>query len=298
MIKTTLVTGASSGIGEETVKGLLAAGHGVYAGARRVDRMRELEKAGARLLSLDVTDDTSMINAVDTILREKGRIDVLVNNAGYGSFGALEDVPLDEGRRQFEVNIFGLARLTQLVLPTMRAQRAGRIVNVSSVSGKIGEPFGSWYHASKHALEGLSDSLRMELRPFGIDVVIIQPGSTRTAWGGIARDSLTRHSGEGPYRDGARVHVRMMASISEGSLPKPPSEVASTIVKAVQSLRPKTRYPTGGGARIALFLRRTLSDRGFDTVVRLATDRARRSMTEVQNKQRSPNLNYERKHDV
>ena len=278
MAKSALVTGASSGIGEETARGLLAAGYIVYAGARRVDAMRALEAAGARLLSLDVTDDSSMTAAVDAILRETGRIDVLVNNAGYGSYGALEDVPLDEGRRQFEVNIFGLARLTQLVLPTMRAQRAGRIVNVSSVSGKIGEPFGTWYHASKHALEGLSDSLRMELRPFGIDVVIIEPGSTRSAWGGIARDGLTRHSGEGPYRDGARAHVQMMASISEGSLPRPPSDVAATIVKAVLSRRPRTRYPTGGGARLALFLRRMLSDRGFDTVIRLATDRARRSM--------------------
>jgi NAD(P)-dependent dehydrogenase (short-subunit alcohol dehydrogenase family) len=121
----------------------------------------------------------------------------------------------------------------------------------------------------------------MELRPFGIDVVIIEPGSTRTAWGGIARDSLTRHSGEGPYRDGARTHVRMMASISQGSLPRPPSEVAATIVKAVRSRRPRTRYPTGGGARLALFLRRTLSDRGFDTVIRLATDRARRPTNTV-----------------
>jgi NAD(P)-dependent dehydrogenase (short-subunit alcohol dehydrogenase family) len=265
MAGTALVTGASSGIGKETAKGLLAAGYIVYAGARRADAMRSLEAAGARVLSLDVTDDASMTAAVDAILRETGRIDVLVNNAGYGSFGALEDVPLDEGRRQFEVNIFGLARMTQLVLPTMRAQRAGRIVNVSSVSGKIG------------------DSLRMELRPFGIDVVIIEPGSTRTAWGEIARDSLTRHSGDGPYRDGARVHVRMMASISEGSMPRPPSDVAATIVEAVRSRRPRTRYPTSGGARIALFMRRTLSDRGFDTLIRLATDRARRSMNEVQN---------------
>lgn len=279
---TTLVTGASSGIGEETVKGLLTAGYIVYAGARRVEAMRSLEAAGARVLSLDVTDDASMTAAVEAILHETGRIDVLVNNAGYGSYGALEDVPLDEGRRQFEVNIFGLARLTQLVLPTMRAQRSGRIINVSSVSGKIGEPFGSWYHSSKHALEGLSDSLRMELRPFGIDVVIIEPGSTRTAWGGIARDSLTRHSGEGPYRDEARVHVQMMASISEGSLPKPASNVAATIVKAVQSRRPKTRYTAGGGARLALFLRRTLSDRGFDMVIHMASERARKSMKELQ----------------
>jgi len=282
MAGTALVTGASSGIGAETAKGLLAAGYTVYAGARRVDAMRALEAAGARVLSLDVTDDASMAAAVDSILRETGRIDVLVNNAGYGSYGALEDVPLDEGRRQFEVNIFGLARLTQLVLPTMRAQRAGRIVNVSSVSGKIGEPFGAWYHASKHALEGLSDSLRMELRPFGIDVVIIEPGSTRTAWGGIARDSLTRHSGEGPYRDGARAHLQMMTSVSAGSLPKPPIEVAATIVKAVRARHPRTRYPAGGGARLALFLRRALPDRGFDAIIRLMTGRAQKSGNKVQ----------------
>ena len=282
MAGTALVTGASSGIGEETAKGLLAAGYTVYAGARRVDAMLSLEAAGARVLSLDVTDDASMTAAVDTILRETGRIDVLVNNAGYGSFGALEDVPLEEGRRQFEVNVFGLVRLTQLVLPAMRAQRAGRIVNVSSVSGKIGEPFGCWYHASKHALEGLSDSLRMELRPFGIDVVIIEPGSTRTAWGGIARDSLTRHSGEGPYRDGARAHLQMMTSVSAGSLPKPPIEVAATIVKAVRARHPRTRYPAGGGARLALFLRRALPDRGFDAIIRLMTGRAQKSGNKVQ----------------
>jgi len=282
MTQTALLTGASSGIGEETAKGLLAAGYIVYAGARRVDAMRSLEAAGARLLSLDVTDDASMTAAVDAILRETGRIDVLVNNAGYGSFGALEDVPLDEGRRQFEVNIFGLARLTQLVLPTMRAQRAGRIVNVSSASGKVGEPFGCWYHASKHALEGLSDSLRMELHPFGIDVVIIEPGPTRTPWGGIARGSLTRHSGAGAYRDGAQAHIAMLVAASKGSMPSAPSDVAAVIVKAVRSRRPQTRYPVGG-AKIVLILRRILSDRGFDAFIRLATDRTRKSMNTVQN---------------
>jgi NADP-dependent 3-hydroxy acid dehydrogenase YdfG len=144
MAKTALVTGASSGIGEETAKGLLAAGFTVFAGARRVERMQPLAAAGARLLALDVTDDASMIAAVKTILEETGRIDVLVNNAGYGSYGSLEDVPLEEARRQFDVNVFGLARLTQLVLPTMRAQRSGRIVNVSSIGGKFGGPFGAW----------------------------------------------------------------------------------------------------------------------------------------------------------
>ena len=186
-----LVTGASSGIGEATARQLIAAGWRVYAGARRVDRMQPLAAAGARLLALDVTDDASMQQAIDTIRRDEGRLDALVNNAGYGSYGALEEVPLDEGRRQFEVNVFGLARLTQLALPMMRAQRSGRIVNITSIGGKIGEPFGSWYHATKFAVEGLSDSLRMELYPFGIDVVIIEPGAIKTEWNGIARDGLT-----------------------------------------------------------------------------------------------------------
>jgi len=267
MTKTAFVTGASSGIGEETVKGLLAAGYVVYAGARRTDRMQALAGAGARLLSLDVTDDASMIAAVETILRDAGRIDVLVNNAGYGSYGALEDVPLDEARRQFDVNIFGLARLTQLLLPTMRAQRSGRIVNVSSIGGKIGEPFGSWYHATKFAVEGLSDSLRMELRQFGIDVIVIQPGAIVTEWNRIAREGLLKQSGDGGYRDSARAYARFMASADEGRLPSPPSVVAKTILKAVQARRPRTRYATGGGAKPILFLRRILSDRAFDSVM-------------------------------
>jgi NAD(P)-dependent dehydrogenase (short-subunit alcohol dehydrogenase family) len=197
MGKTAFITGASSGIGMEAARGLLAAGYVVYAGARRIDRMAPLAGAGARLLSLDVTDDASMIAAVKTILGDTGRIDVLVNNAGYGSYGALEDVPIAEARRQFEVNLFGLARLSQLVLPTMRVRRAGRIVNISSIGGAFGEPFGSWYHATKFALEGLSDSLRMEVRRFGIDVVVIQPGAIVSEWNGIARDGLARHSGDG-----------------------------------------------------------------------------------------------------
>jgi NAD(P)-dependent dehydrogenase (short-subunit alcohol dehydrogenase family) len=267
MGKTAFITGASSGIGMEAARGLLAAGYVVYAGARRIDRMAPLAGAGARLLSLDVTDDASMIAAVKTILGDTGRIDVLVNNAGYGSYGALEDVPIAEARRQFEVNLFGLARLSQLVLPTMRVRRAGRIVNISSIGGAFGEPFGSWYHATKFALEGLSDSLRMEVRRFGIDVVVIQPGAIVSEWNGIARDGLARHSGEGAYRDGARAYARFMKSADQGWLPSPPSLVARTIVKAVQARRPRTRYAIGGGARSVLLLRRFLSDRGFDALM-------------------------------
>jgi NAD(P)-dependent dehydrogenase (short-subunit alcohol dehydrogenase family) len=269
MAKTVLITGASSGIGEETVKALLAGGYTVYAGARRIDRMKGLSEAGAHLLTLDVTDDASMTTAVETILQEAGRIDVLINNAGYGSYGALEDVPPEEARRQFDVNIFGLARLTQLVLPRMRAQRSGRIVNVSSIGGKFGEPFGSWYHATKFAVEGLSDSLRMELHPFGIDVVVIQPGATHSEWSGIAQESLIKYSGNGPYREGANSHAKFMEIGHQGSIPALPSVVARTIVQAVQAKRPKTRYLTGGFAGAMLFMRRVLSDRAFDAAFRM-----------------------------
>jgi NAD(P)-dependent dehydrogenase (short-subunit alcohol dehydrogenase family) len=269
LAKTVLITGASSGIGEETVKRLMTAGYTVYAGARRLDRMKSLADAGARLLALDVTDDGSMTAAVKTVMQETGRIDVLINNAGYGSYGALEDVPPEEARRQFDVNLFGLARLTQLVLPAMRAQRSGRIVNISSVGGKFGEAFGCWYHATKFAVEGLSDSLRMELHPFGIDVVVIQPGATHSEWARIAQDSLIKYSGHGPYGKAASAHARMMEAGHQGSIPAPPSVVAKTIVQAVQSRNPKTRYATGGLARTMLFLRRVLSDRAFDAMFRM-----------------------------
>jgi NAD(P)-dependent dehydrogenase (short-subunit alcohol dehydrogenase family) len=269
LAKTVLITGASSGIGEETVKRLISAGYTVYAGARRLDRMKSLADAGARLLALDVTDDSSMTAAVKTVMQETGRIDVLINNAGYGSYGALEDVPPEEARRQFDVNMFGLARLTQLVLPAMRAQRSGRIVNISSIGGKFGEAFGCWYHATKFAVEGLSDSLRMELHPFGIDVVVIQPGATHSEWAKIAHDSLIKYSGDGPYGKAASAHAKMMEAGHQGSIPAPPSAVAKSIVQAVQSRNPKTRYATGGLARTMLLMRRVLSDRAFDAVFRM-----------------------------
>jgi NAD(P)-dependent dehydrogenase (short-subunit alcohol dehydrogenase family) len=220
-------------------------------------------------LSLDVTDDGSMTAAVNTVMQEAGRIDVLINNAGYGSYGALEDVPPEEARRQFDVNIFGLARLIQLVLPAMRAQRSGRIVNISSIGGTFGEAFGSWYHATKYAVEGLSDSLRMELHPLGIDVVVIQPGATHSEWSAIAHDSLMKYSGDGPYRDAAASHAKMMEIGHQGSIPAHPSVVAKTIVQAVQSRKPKTRYVTGGFAGPMLFMRRILSDRAFDATFRM-----------------------------
>jgi NAD(P)-dependent dehydrogenase (short-subunit alcohol dehydrogenase family) len=271
MDKTALVTGASSGIGEATARRLLADGYKVFVAARRVDRMANLASLGATPLPLDLTDDASIVAAVETIKTAAGRLDVLVNNAGYGSYGALEDVPLVEARRQFEVNVFGLARLCQLVLPIMRAQKSGKIVNVTSIGGKIWEPLGSWYHATKYAVEGLSDCLRVEVERLGIDVVVIEPGAIRTEWAGIAREGLLQMSGNGAYAEQAKRHAQMLATADTTNLASPPEVVAKTILRAVNARRPKTRYATGGGARTILFLRRILSDRMFDRLIRRVT---------------------------
>jgi NAD(P)-dependent dehydrogenase (short-subunit alcohol dehydrogenase family) len=271
MDKIALVTGASSGIGEATARRLLADGYKVFVAARRVDRMANLASLGATLLPLDLTDDASIVAAVATIKSTAGRLDVLVNNAGYGSYGALEDVPLDEARRQFEVNVFGLARLCQLVLPMMRAQKSGKIVNVTSIGGKIWEPLGGWYHATKYAVEGLSDCLRVEVGRLGIDVVVIEPGAIRTEWAGIAREGLLQMSGNGAYAEQARRHARMLATADTSNLASPPEVVAKTILRAVSARRPKTRYATGGGARTILFLNKILSDRMFDRLIRRVT---------------------------
>jgi NAD(P)-dependent dehydrogenase (short-subunit alcohol dehydrogenase family) len=262
-----LVTGGSSGIGESTARALLAKGFVVYAVARRVERMASLSGLGVHAFAMDVTDDASMAAGIARVIDEQGRIDVLVNNAGYGSYGAVEDVPIDEARRQFEVNVFGLARLVQLVTPHMRAQESGRIINISSIGGKFYEPFGAWYHATKFAVEGFSDSLRMELRPFGIQVVLIEPGPIRTEWNEIARDSLLERSGDGPYALYARHAHGVMERFDEPSRASTPEEVADKIVKAALAKRPAARYPVGRGARMITTSRDLLPDRVFDEVV-------------------------------
>lgn len=267
MNKTALVTGASSGIGEATVIRLLAEGYTVFAAARRMARMKSLAQAGATLVPLDLTDDDSIVAAVQIVHAQSGRLDLLVNNAGYGSYGALEDVPLDEGRRQFEVNLFGLARLCQLVLPIMRAQQSGRIVNITSVGGKMHEPFGAWYHATKFAVEGLSDCLRVEVKPFGIDVVVIEPGAIRTEWTAIAKDSLLERSGATAYAPYARRHAGLFAQADTSTMASSPQVIANAIARAAHARRPRTRYAVGGGARPILFLRRWLSDRMFDRLM-------------------------------
>ncbi|APX04322.1 oxidoreductase [Arthrobacter sp. QXT-31] len=268
--KVALVTGGSSGIGEVAARQLKDAGFTVYAAARRADRMAALEQAGIRTLSLDVTDDASARAAVERIITDEGRIDVLVNNAGYGSYGSLEEAPLAEAQAQLDVNVLGLARLTQLVVPHMRTQKSGTIINISSMGGRFATPLGAWYNASKYAVEGLSDALRLELAQFGIDVVVIQAGGTRSEWGAIAAGKLRATSGHGPYRVQAEAMSKTLSASSEPGyrLASPPEVVGRAIVKAATARKPRTRYSVGIGATPLIWLSRTLPDRTFDSLIK------------------------------
>ncbi|RCV55010.1 oxidoreductase [Marinitenerispora sediminis] len=269
--KTALVTGASSGIGEATARKLHALGYTVYGAARRSGRLEQLAHDGIRPLAMDVADEQSTQAGIDRIIAETGRIDVLVNNAGYGSYGAIEDVPQDEARRQFDVNVFGALRLAQLALPHMRAQRSGRIINISSMGGRLHTPLGGWYHGTKFALEALSDCLRLEVAPFGIDVVVIEPGGIATEWGSIAADHLKTTSGSGPYADQADAVASSLGSEATARRSSPPSVIADAIARAVTARRPRTRYAVGFGAKPLIRLRGILPDRAFDTVIKRAT---------------------------
>ena len=267
--KIALVTGASSGIGESTARRLHDAGFVVYGAARRVDRMAPLATTGVHTVALDVTDESATRKVVADILDAHGRIDVLVNNAGYGSYGALEDVPMDEARSQIEVNLLGLAGLTRAVLPAMRSQRSGTIINISSMGGRLATPLGAWYHASKFAVEGLSDALRLELRRFGIHVVLIEPGLIRTDWNSIAACKLRATSGAGPYADQAEAIAVSLDNNARPDAPRtsPPDVVARAVTRAATTRRPRTRYAVGFGARPLLLARRVLPDRTFDAFI-------------------------------
>ncbi len=269
MEKVVLVTGASSGIGRAAATRLAAGGWSVYAAARRSDRLQELATLGVRPVELDLTLNGSIELCVESVIERSGRLDAVVNNAGYGSYGAIEDVPLDEARRQFEVNVFGLARLVQLVVPHMRRQGSGRIVNVTSVGGRVHEPLGGWYHATKFAVEGLSDCLRMELEPFGINVSVVQPGAIRTEWGQTAIDTLLTSSGQTHYSAQTRQRVAVLRLADSPRVGSDPAVVAEVIARALNAQRPRTRYATGRGARFLLGYRWLASDRCFDWLMRL-----------------------------
>ncbi|QAY65814.1 oxidoreductase [Paenibacillus protaetiae] len=248
--KVALITGGSAGIGRASAILFKQNGYEVYAGARRTGQMADLADMGIHVISLDVTDRAANRAAVDRILEEQGRIDVLINSAGYGSFGAAEDVPLDEAKRQLDVNLFGAADLTQLILPAMRRQRAGRIINISSTGGRMYLPLGAWYVASKHALEAYTDSLRLEVKSFGIHPIIIEPGGTATEWQQVTNDRLLAST---PQESVYRPLAERFASISQGGF-MTAEQVARVIYKSAVAAKPKHRYVPGVGNRALMFV--------------------------------------------
>lgn len=262
-----LVTGASSGIGEAIAKQLLADGFIVYGAGRRVEKMASLKEQGAITVKLDVTQEDDIVRVVDRIQKEHGGVDVLVNNAGFGSYGAMEDTSIEDVEYQFDVNLFGVARLTKAVLPYMREKGSGYIVNISSMGGKIYTPLGSWYHATKHALEGWSDCLRLELAPFGIHVVIIEPGVIQTEFGSAMLGPMMERSGNSAYWKMARDVESATKKLYGKGGGSPPSVVAKTVSKALKSRKPKTRYVVGKLAKPLISIRKWFGDRVFDKAI-------------------------------
>jgi NAD(P)-dependent dehydrogenase (short-subunit alcohol dehydrogenase family) len=271
--KAVLITGCSTGIGRATAERLARGGWKVYATARKLEAVKGLEAAGCKTLALDVNDEASMAAAVRAVEAAEGAVGVLVNNAGYSQSGAIETVPMDQIRRQFETNVFGLIRLTQLALPGMRRQRWGKIVNISSMGGKLTFPGGGVYHATKHAVEALSDALRYEVKGFGIDVVVIEPGLIRTNFGAAAVGNMAGvPRTEGPYAAfNQAVATSTQEVYTKGPLAKlggDSDSVARVIEKAITAARPKTRYTVTASATMLMTQRRLLSDRLWDAFVR------------------------------
>ncbi len=265
-----LITGCSSGIGWATAERLAQKGWTVYATARNVGAIEPLGERGCRLLQLDVTDEESMRHAVKEVERAEGAVGFLINNAGYSQSGAVEEVPMQKVRRQFETNVFGLVRMCQLVLPGMRRQGFGRIVNLSSMGGRLTFPGGGFYHASKYAVEAISDALRFEVRGFGVEVVVIEPGLIRTGFAQTAVDSMGE---DGPYAGfDASVSRATRDNYERGPLARlggGPEAVAETIERAISAARPRTRYTVTPSAKLLISARRVLPDRAWDGLLRL-----------------------------
>lgn len=266
--KSVLITGCSTGIGRVTAERLLRGRWKVTATARRPETIEDLGDAGARVLPLDVTDEASMSAAVAAVEEADGAVGVLINNAGYGLQGPVEEFPMDEVRRQFETNVFGLVRMCQLVLPGMRRQGWGRIVNLSSIGGRVTFPGGGFYHGTKHAVEAISDALRFEVRPFGVKVIVVEPGTVLTPFGDTAASSI---SGGGPYAAFKEGLAETVKGAYEGTMARMaigPEKVAAVIEKAISARRPRTRYPVGLPARAGIAMKRVTPDRVFDAVLR------------------------------
>ena len=262
-----LITGASSGMGKEAAKHLISQGHRVYTLARRIDQMKDLEAMGGFPLALDVTDETAISQVVEQIVGKEGRIDVLWNNAGYGLYGSVEEIPVKDAVRQFEVNLFGLAAITQKVIPIMRKQKAGTIINTSSMGGKMYTPMGAWYHASKHAVEGFSDCLRLELKDFNIKVVVLEPGIINTEFGEVMLDNIGKYSLKGPYGTLTSKLIQATKALYDKGQASSPEVIAQTISKIVNTSQPKTRYRVGLWAKPMVWMRIYLGDRLFDKIV-------------------------------
>lgn len=262
---TILITGASSGIGARAAAILAAQGHTVYGAARSTEAIARIE--GVTPVALDLTDPASITGAA-AVAAGTGPIDVLINCAGYGEFGSVEETSLEDARAQLEVNVLGAVALIQAVLPGMREAGHGRIVNVSSLAGEFASPLGSWYHASKFALEALSDSLRGEVAQFGIDVTLVQPSYVATDWHDTAMDRLERASARGPYAAMAAAMRRYFSNPALAKQMSTPDAVAELIAKAALTTRPKTRYRIGPGANLAVALATVLPDRTFDAITR------------------------------
>src|SRR5947209_8668852 len=266
-----LITGCSTGIGRATAERLARSGRTVYATARRADSIADLERAGCRTLALDVTDEQSMRDAVAAVEQAEGAVGALVNNAGYSQSGAVEDVPMEQVRRQFETNVFGLIRMCQLVLPGMRRQRWGKIVNLSSMGGRLVFPGGGLYHATKYAVEAISDALRFEVRGFGVDVVLIEPGLIVTAFGDTAVASVGTSGDGGPHAEFNRKVASLTKDAYKGPMSKlgaGPDAVAKTIAKAISVGKPKARYPVTPSAHLMINQRRFTPDKVWDLMMR------------------------------
>jgi len=263
-----LITGCSSGIGRATAQSLIQGGYQVYATARRPETLKDLHEAGAKTLALDVTDEDSMAAAVKSVEQEHGQVGTLINNAGYGAYGPVEEVSIADARREFETNVFGLGRMCQLVLPGMRQAGRGRIVNIGSMGGRITFPAGGWYHASKYAVEALSDALRLEVAGFGIQVVLVEPGAIRTEFGSVASGGLTGSGTDGPYASLRSAADAVTEQTYRSRAAVGPDAVARTVKRAMESAHPHARYLITPGARVLVQTKRFGGDRVWDAVVR------------------------------
>ena len=267
MKKVILITGASSGIGKDTAISLIKHGHVVYGAARRLEMMQDIIQAGGHAIKMDILKEKNIDDVVNQIINEQNRIDVLINNAGYGLWGAVETISIDEAKRQFDVNIFGLAYLTKKIIPFMREQKSGKIINMSSMGGKVYTPFGAWYHATKYALEGWSDCLRIELKSFGIDVILIEPGVIKTEFQDVMMDSTVERSIGTPYENKLKALEKATQEMYARGIGSPPSTITKLIIKAINSHNPKRRYVGGLFAKPMLFIKKWFGDKMYEKAI-------------------------------